>query len=126
MKQLKTTLTFIFVLFFISCSSGLTSNEVAALTQNIVPGDVKNLLSVKPEYTFPLEIDQLDENIIIEKYTLKAKGYRSDYILCYKSDKLYFWGYPHEFLRENDHSINEIGRKSIAYINQFDKHRYLK
>jgi hypothetical protein len=72
---------------------------------------VKSVLNVAPKSTITLN----DSNSV-EVYEMTSGGYGSRYYLSYNRGKLVYWGYPHEYAREKDPTLNRIAKETTEKL----------
>jgi hypothetical protein len=121
MSIIKISFITISICLILSCANNLTLSKISTLRKNITEQEVNSIIQTESKYEFSIQIDSSKEIINVKTYILSSGSYDSNYLLCFKENKLYFWGYPHEFSRSNDKIINEIGKKSVEKINELDK-----
>lgn len=104
-----------------ACSSNLTFSRIAPLQKKLTEEEVNKLVEIEATYEFTLHINADSSEYKVKSYTLSIGSYDSQFLFCFKNNKLLFWGYPHEFARANSPILNEIGEKSIAKIKQLEE-----
>jgi hypothetical protein len=77
-------------------------------------------LPLPPRSTFAVEMNDSSIKVQVCTYRLSSGDYSSDYFLAFRDEKLVYWGYPHEFARSTDPTINEIGEKAVAIQARLD------
>jgi hypothetical protein len=111
----------------LACALALTSCATVTLTDvgNLRIGmtveEVKSTLPIPPKYDFPVEMADKTMQIQVLVYLLHSGDYASNYLLAFKNDQLFYWGYPHEFARSKESLINEIGEKAVVMSAKLDK-----
>lgn len=110
-------------LIILSCANNLTLSKISPLRKAMAEEEVNSIIQTETNREFSIKIDSTKEIIDVRTYTLSSGSYDSNYLLCYKENKLLFWGYPHEFARSNDKIINEIGKKSVEIILGLEKNK---
>jgi len=117
-KSLKCFAGVVVVILLASCvifASFISTGELAALRQGMSARDVTVALNEKePRFSFSMSID--GEPYRVDSYVLNVGGYRSDYFLAYESGMLIFWGYPHEFARSKNETLNQLGKEGVREL----------
>ncbi len=118
----KTSLVMAAILFSTSCAAtSITITAVGQLKKEMREEEAKSVLKVKPKYAFPVALTGNDANIQVSVYVLSSGDYGSYYLLAFRDDKLFYWGYPHEFARSTNAVINETGEKSVQETKRLDE-----
>jgi hypothetical protein len=117
-KSLKCLAVLVVVILLGSCATlvpPISTGELAVLRRGMSARDVTVALNEKaPRYSFSMSIN--GEPYRVDSYVLNVGGYRSDYFLAYESGMLMFWGYPHEFARSKNETINQLGKKGVGEL----------
>ena len=97
----------IFILLVNCSSSKVSKNDLRQIEKGFNKLEVEEILST------PLKIVDLSsygfKNVSIWYYNKAfTNRFTNWYALCFKDDKLYFYGYPHEFARNDDEFLNKI------------------
>jgi hypothetical protein len=109
----KTSLVMLLsVLSMVSCVT-VTLTDVGSLRKGMTMEEAKASLPLPPKNEFPVETGDTIQTQICT-YVISSGNYSSNYFLAFRDNKLFFWGYPHEFARSADPLINEIGEKAAA------------
>lgn len=116
----KSVIFFFIVILLTSCVQ-LTLTKIAQLKKGFSIEESYEITGIQPKYTFLIDDLGILEKIEVHVYNLSSGDYSSNYLLVFKDNKLFYWGYPHEFAREKSSLLNEIGSKSVKNINQLSK-----
>ena len=103
--------------FLISCAQ-ITLTQVGKLRMGMTIEESQKVTTVSPKYTIPLGTIEGNGTIEVHSYILTSGNYKSNYFLAYRSARLIYWGYPHEFARSKDPLLNEIGQKAVSRLEQ--------
>lgn len=77
--------------------------------------EVESVVSRSPQNTFEVNLPSSpNKRYFIEQYIIAFGDYKSIYFCAYEGGGLLYWGYPLEFNRHPDATINEIGRAATA------------
>ncbi len=77
--------------------------------------EVAETVSKGPENTFEISLPSKPNiKYVVEQYEIAFGDYKSVYFVVYEGGKMLYWGYPLEFNRHPDATLNEIGRTAIA------------
>lgn len=108
---------FICLMLFQGCAQ-MTLTHVAKLRIGMTIVETLSVTNVSPKHKFILDnIDTADE-IEVHSYLLSSGDYISNYFLVFRNKKLIFWGYPHEYARNNDPFINKIGQQAVSELDE--------
>lgn len=101
-----------------SCSH-FTYSDANHLQKGQTIEEVADLVSKGPKNTFEISLPS-SPNIkyVIEQYIVKAGEYEQAFFCVYQGGKLLYWGYPFEFRRHPDATLNEIGNAAITAYNR--------
>jgi len=81
--------------------------------------EVASKVSEAPVKEFDITIYSApSKKYFVQVYDLYTGKYNSDYFAVYENGKLLYWGYPYEFNKHPDATLNEIGRTAVA---EYDK-----
>ncbi|MGA2546382.1 MAG: hypothetical protein ABSF43_07540 [Rectinemataceae bacterium] len=106
----------VFALLLMSCVT-MSLYDAGNLKKGMTAEEVKAVLPVAPKYSFPVETEESNPQVIVvNTYILSTGSYASNYYLAFRGDHLFFWGYPHEFARSSDPLINDVGEKANAML----------
>lgn len=94
-----------------ACVSTVSVGELAALHKGMPAAEVAQGLRTEPEFVFQTTVNE--QPYTVHMYLLSSGQYLSDYFLAYMDGRLIFWGYPHEFARSKDETLNVLGRKAV-------------
>ena len=109
---------FIYLLLFQSCIPPMTLTQVANLRMEMRVEETLAVTNISPEHKFILDSNFTPDEIEVHSYILSSGDYESHYFLAFRNKNLFFWGYPHEYAREKDPFINEIGQKAVIKLNE--------
>ncbi|GAB1430104.1 hypothetical protein MASR2M18_09370 [Ignavibacteria bacterium] len=77
--------------------------------------EVENVVSRSPQNTFEVNLPSSpNKRYFIEQYIIAFGDYKSVYFCAYEGGGLLYWGYPLEFNRHPDATLNELGRAATA------------
>jgi hypothetical protein len=101
----------------LSIKKGMPSNEIDSLIQE--NNDTKLIIiNKKNVFEIPIEKEKPEKyEVIIEKRILPI-GLRF-YIYAFNNNKLFYWGTPLEFARNESAIFNEIGIESAKLIEKY-------
>jgi hypothetical protein len=119
-KRWKLSGALILTLVLLSCVT-ITLTDIGHLRKGMTREEAKATLPLPPRSEFPLAAGDGAAQIEVCTYIVSSGNYDSDYYLAFDSDKLLFWGYPHEFARSTSSLINEIGEKAVAAQTSLDQ-----
>jgi hypothetical protein len=105
---------------FLSCAT-MTITDVGKLRKGMRMDEVKSILPLASKYNFPVGTTDSEIIIKVSVYIVSSGSYSSNYLLAFRDDQLFYWGYPHEFARSTDTLINEIGQKAVITITGLEK-----
>ncbi len=66
------------------------------------------------------DVPTIDNKGTVKVYCYRFEGQSYFFSLAFINDKLLFWGFPHEFNRNWDKSINHIGQEIVLKIFEID------
>ena len=96
----------------------MTLTHVSELRMEMTVEETLAVTNIYPEYKIILNSIITPDEIEVHSYILSSGDYTSRYFLAFRNKKLFFWGYPHEFAREKDPFIKEIGQKAVIKLNE--------
>lgn len=109
------------ILLSYACSNNLTLHRIAPLHKQLTEEEVTALVETEPTDEFTIHINADSSEYKVRSYILSIGSYDSQFLLCFKNNKLFFWGYPHEFARANSPILNEIGEKSVNKMKELEE-----
>ncbi len=99
---------------FNSCAQ-FTLADANMLSKGMTVKDVGDSISKGPQNTFEINLPSSpNKKYYVEQYIISFGDYKSVYFCVYEGGKLLYWGYPLEFNRHPDPTLNEIGRAATA------------
>ena len=98
----------------LSCAK-FSLTDANAIQKGMSYSEVISKVSKKPMKEFDITIYSApSKKYFVQVYELHNGGDNSDYLAVFENDKLLYWGYPYEFNRHPDATLNEIGKTAVA------------
>ena len=84
------------------------------------PDESVAAMGTPPRHVFEWSLPEAGDPIVVQSYHLTSGAYGSTYFLAYRNRSLIFWGYPHEFARSPDPTINHIVNEAVLRQSKLD------
>lgn len=117
-KYATNLLTLSIMLLLLASCVQMTLKDAGKLTKGMSYEQVRAVLPVRERQTQLIRTSDKEVSIKIFHYIIHSGAQESNYFLAFKDDKLYFWGYLHEFNRASDSLANDIGNKLITVVKE--------
>jgi len=115
----KIVLTLICIFTLAACTTYFTLSDSNNMQRDMTVEEVASKVSEAPVKEFDITIYSApSKKYFVQVYDLYTGKYNSDYFAVYENGKLLYWGYPYEFNKHPDATLNEIGRTAVA---EYDK-----
>lgn len=94
-----------------------TRYDTYKITNGMLKSRVVDTIGIDPDKELLIDVSA-DPNSRYEvlNFTVSAIGTEGIYLLAFKNDSLYYWGYPYEFNRHPSPILNEIGKAAYKKI----------
>jgi hypothetical protein len=115
MKTKRFVIPLLLCILLIGCLPPTVSvRELGELRKGMNETTVVQIMRHQPLYRFVLE--EFNRPVWVDVYRLNTGGAFADYFLAFQDYRLVFWGYPHEFARSQDETINSMGKRAVANL----------
>lgn len=108
-------LIIISVFMLYSCKTSISVSDLTELQKGMNESQVASQLDRKPDNSFSIE-SGTGETIKVQIFRLATGDYDSVYLVSFRNGELIWWGYPHEYARENNDLLNKIAEEAAKYL----------
>lgn len=127
MKNNRALLVMIAILPILSGCGGrhlISLGDVATLRRGMSAMEVDVLIRKQSKEQLSFQLDSGEGAVQVDVYRM-SEGASDDsyYFIGFVNGKLVYWGYPHEFARIGDSTVNEIGKKAVDQMRTLGKFR---
>ena len=115
MKIILNILLLAILMTIVSCTT-FTITDAASLHKGMTVEETRIVTKIEPVETVTINSTISGAMIEVHVYKLSSGDYASNYLLSFEDGALLYWGYPHEYARENNPLLNEIGKLAVTSI----------
>ena len=115
MKKLLLIPLLLSLFFLVACvtTNAIGIHQLSNLSKGMSEIEVYDSIGIRPLKS--IQVKANGKYFLVDVYQLANGNYYSDYFLAFdKSLKLVFWGYPNEFSRSKNKTINKIGEIALT------------